>query len=335
MYYDKGYFEKIVSVLKSQIQANNAEMQTYPQGTLRHDYSRGRNRIFIATTTNDGKKIRESINKRPDILLKLLRREYLSAQNVVLEKDIRLLENFIGQFVDTMPASYIERMPERFHTLPLGIIQLIATANPLAISAAEQIIEDPEAVIELAESWFPLPKNGKEEIQGDVNKCAEVQAKGETQAQNGLETKQDFRIDIGSELDNWARAQFEQSTYKIEQRTQRTSQGLLVRSKSEALIAEKLYEFGVPFRYEQVLHIGCRDYFPDFAVRNTRSGKLFYWEHLGLVNNKDYMESCRRKLATYENAGIAPWDNLITTYDDENGNLDLQFVESIIKCKLT
>jgi hypothetical protein len=84
-----------------------------------------------------------------------------------------------------------------------------------------------------------------------------------------------------------------------------------------------------------VLHIGCRDYFPDFTVRNTRSGKLFYWEHLGLVNNKEYMESCRRKLATYENAGIAPWDNLITTYDDENGNLDLQFVESIIKCKLT
>ena len=311
MYYDKGYFEKIVANLRAQIQANNAEMQTYPQGTLRHDYSRSRNRIFIATTTSDGKKIRESINKRPDILLKLLRREYLAAQNVVLEKDIRLLETFIGQFVDTMPASYIERMPDRFHTLPIGIVQLIATANPSAISAAEQIIEDPEAVIELAETWFPLPKKGIGE------------------------RKKDFHIDIGSELDNWARAQFEQSTYKIEQRTQRTSQGLLVRSKSEALIAEKLYEFGVPFRYEQVLHIGCRDYFPDFTVRNTRSGKLFYWEHLGLVNNKEYMESCRRKLATYENAGIAPWDNLITTYDDENGNLDLQFVESIIKCKLT
>ena len=311
MYYDKGYFEKIVANLRAQIQANNAEMQTYPQGTLRHDYSRSRNRIFIATTTSDGKKIRESINKQPDILLKLLRKEYLAAQNVVLEKDIHLLETFIGQFVDTMPASYIERMPDRFHTLPIGIVQLIATANPSAISAAEQIIEDPEAVIELAETWFPLPKK-------EIG-----------------ERKKDFHIDIGSELDNWARAQFEQSTYKIEQRTQRTSQGLLVRSKSEALIAEKLYEFGVPFRYEQVLHIGCRDYFPDFTVRNTRSGKLFYWEHLGLVNNKEYMESCRRKLATYENAGIAPWDNLITTYDDENGNLDLQFVESIIKCKLT
>ncbi len=311
MYFDKGYFEKIVSSLKSQIQANIAEMRTYPKGTLRHDYSRSRNRFFIATTTSDGKKVRESINKRPDILLKLLRREYLAAQNVVLEKDIRLLEAFIGQFVDTLPASYIERMPERFHTLPIEIIQLIATANPSAISAAEQIIKNPEEVIELAETWFPLQNKEQEKRQ------------------------QDLRINIGSELDNWARAQFEQSTYKIEQRTQRTSQGLLVRSKSEALIAEKLYEFGVPFRYEQVLHIGCHDYFPDFTVRNIRSGKLFYWEHLGLVNNKDYMESCRRKLATYENAGIAPWNNLITTYDDENGNLDLQFVESIIRCKLT
>lgn len=136
------------------------------------------------------------------------------------------------------------------------------------------------------------------------------------------------------EPNEWADAEFEQSSYRPDEKSQTTSRGLSVRSKSEALIAEKLFEFGVPFRYEQVLHIGNYNYAPDFTVLNVRTGKLYYWEHFGLVNSEKYQERRRKKLSAYEAAGIVPWDNLIATYDDANGNLDLQFVESIIKCKL-
>ena len=136
------------------------------------------------------------------------------------------------------------------------------------------------------------------------------------------------------EPNEWANAEFEQSSYKPDEKSQTTSRGVNVRSKSEALIAEKLFEFGVPFRYEQLLHIGNYNYAPDFTVLNVRTNKVYYWEHFGLVNSDKYQERRRKKLSAYEAAGIVPWDNLITTYDDTSGNLDLQFVESIIKCKL-
>ena len=83
---------------------------------------------------------------------------------------------------------------------------------------------------------------------------------------------------LNSTSDPWEQEEYEQSTYKIEQKTQMTSFGLQVRSKSELLIAEKLREFKVPFRYEQVLHIGNTQVIPDFTIRRS-DGKVFLWEH--------------------------------------------------------
>lgn len=36
----------------------------------------------------------------------------------------------------------------------------------------------------------------------------------------------------------------------------------------------------------------------------------------------------------YERAGIVPWKNLIVTYDDETGNLDLRMIEAEIRNRL-
>lgn len=80
--------------------------------------------------------------------------------------------------------------------------------------------------------------------------------------------------------------------------------------------------------------IGKHKLVPDFMPKNKRTGKLYYWEHCGLVNNPSYMEHHRWKLGVYEKAGIAPWDNLIVTYDGADGNLNLAIVESEIKNKL-
>ncbi len=133
------------------------------------------------------------------------------------------------------------------------------------------------------------------------------------------------------DLDAWANAKYKQNPYKPELRTYITSRGLGVRSKSEQLISEKFYEFDVPFRYEQLLCIGEHSYYPDFTARNRRTGKLLYWEHFGMVNDKYYMQKRRVKLERYEAAGIVPWDNFIATYDDENGGLDMKYVEYMIK----
>ena len=142
------------------------------------------------------------------------------------------------------------------------------------------------------------------------------------------------KLCVLGQTDDWANEEYKMSTYYADLKRHRTSRGLMVRSKSEVIIAEKLYEFDVPFRYEQLVKVGGSMYAPDFTVRNRRTGQEFYWEHFGLMNDEKYVKAWRLKLYEFEQAGISPWTNLITTYDKPNNSIDLQMIEYIIKCKL-
>ena len=127
---------------------------------------------------------------------------------------------------------------------------------------------------------------------------------------------------------DWALAQYCQSTYKEEEKTHTTSRGLKVRSKSEAAICEVFYELGIEFRYEEVIYIEGRKLIPDFTIRRKSDGKIFYWEHFGLMDTPGYRARYREKMDLYEFGGIVPWDNLITTFD-KDGNIDLDYVKAI------
>ena len=131
----------------------------------------------------------------------------------------------------------------------------------------------------------------------------------------------------------WEDAEYEQCNYKPEEKKHITSRGLHVRSKSEVLIAEKLYEHNIEFRYEQAMRIKGKLLAPDFTIMRS-DGKKFIWEHEGLTSVQAYMERQLEKSQLYASVGIVPWDNFIVTYDDENGNIDLRIVESEIQNKL-
>lgn len=127
----------------------------------------------------------------------------------------------------------------------------------------------------------------------------------------------------------WANAPFEQSTLYPERKNKITSFGLKVRSKSEQLIAERLHDFGVPFRYECIIEIGTRRYAPDFTFQDAEMN-LRYWEHAGFMNDYQYEQRHQAKLMDYRRAGIVPWDNLIVTYEND-GQLNMAMVDAIIK----
>ena len=75
---------------------------------------------------------------------------------------------------------------------------------------------------------------------------------------------------------DWQAELYEVGEYKPEMRRHVTSRGLKVRSKSELLIAEKLYEYNIPFHYEEVLHFGSITLIPDFSIRR-KDGKKIIW----------------------------------------------------------
>lgn len=131
----------------------------------------------------------------------------------------------------------------------------------------------------------------------------------------------------------WA-ANYKKSSYMAEKRTKTTSRGEKMRSMAEVAIAEIYYKHDIPFCYEAEITIGKYTVSVDFLGKRLRDGKLFYHEHCGMTGDSDYMKRHKWKLNLYEGAGIVPWDNLLITYNDAEGNIDMQLIESEITSRL-
>lgn len=118
----------------------------------------------------------------------------------------------------------------------------------------------------------------------------------------------------------------------------RTERGDLVQSKSELVIADKLFARGIEYVYNQRLELGNgRVRYPDFVIADHARGVTFYWEHLGLLDDPGYRRRWERKRQEYTAAGILPWEDgggehgtLVTTRDDPGGALDSTAIAKLI-----
>lgn len=130
-------------------------------------------------------------------------------------------------------------------------------------------------------------------------------------------------------------ASYKQNPLYPEQRNIKTLSGQKVRSKSESLIALKLTEFQIPFRYEAELYLEEQIYYPDFTLRHPDTGNFFYWEHFGLMDNPAYAEKAFDKIGTYITHGIFPFANLLMTFESKENPLDIEQVEALIQYYFT
>ena len=113
----------------------------------------------------------------------------------------------------------------------------------------------------------------------------------------------------------------------------RTTFGLMVRSKSEALIAEILRGYELDFRYEEALHLFDKNgnetiRYPDFTIY-LKNGTVVYWEHMGMLGDEIYRNAAFGKLELYYYNGILPGANLMITCDDNEGAMDVGAVSRI------
>lgn len=108
----------------------------------------------------------------------------------------------------------------------------------------------------------------------------------------------------------------------------RSTKGVLVRSKSELVIANHLESIGLPYVYERPLEgpgTGGRRW-PDFSFIDD-AGDVILWEHLGMLDRPDYRAAWHRKRAWYDDNGFAEGIDLFTTADREGGLDSAQIVE--------
>ena len=124
---------------------------------------------------------------------------------------------------------------------------------------------------------------------------------------------------------NYAKIDIEGCVYK-------TISGVRVRSKSEALIADRLFNFKIPFLYEKPITLAKGLIkVPDFTVLNKRTGKVYYWEHYGMMNNAKYLHSFLTKERTYALYGYIAGENMICTYESTDNPLNMEVVDIYIK----
>ena len=103
---------------------------------------------------------------------------------------------------------------------------------------------------------------------------------------------------------------------QLEQLIYQTKSGIMVRSKSERMIADFLTEHGIPFRYEAKLVIHGRTYYPDFTIL-CEDGTLLLWEHFGLMEQDEYFKHACEKIKAYRKKGYMQHTNLICTWEED------------------
>lgn len=112
----------------------------------------------------------------------------------------------------------------------------------------------------------------------------------------------------------------------------KTKNGIMVRSKSEVIIANMLVDNGIDeFKYEERLQLGDTFKIPDFTFEDAASGSYIIWEHLGMLGNSDYKESWEKKKKLYAEYGFSEENgNLIVTEDSLDGGIDSQIIQEKI-----
>ena len=133
---------------------------------------------------------------------------------------------------------------------------------------------------------------------------------------------------------SWSEDYEKQQSFYADDLTSVAGDGTLMRSRGEVIIAEKLRQYSIPYRYEAPIGIPDIPYIPDFTIRRPKDGRLFYWEHFGDVNDRDYMKRNQQKLSKYGEYGIVPWRNLIITYDTDDGGVNTPLIEGMIQAWL-
>jgi hypothetical protein len=103
----------------------------------------------------------------------------------------------------------------------------------------------------------------------------------------------------------------------------RTEKGHLVRSKSELVIANMLFQLGIPYEYERLCDGTAAPgrLRPDFSFV-TADGDLLVWEHLGMLSRPDYKRGWEWKRAWYKKNGFAEGKTLFTSTEDNDKGLD-------------
>lgn len=200
-------------------------------------------------------------------------------------------------------------------------------------------VEDIELVRKLAKRTYyeKLLKEAKHEQRAISSYLREI---GEKSPEDVFSSMNDYRkglVDpiLMSDEDYakmWEAMPYEKNPYHPEECTQPTDKGDLVRSKSEARIADMYYAMGIPYRYEAPVKMkNGKIKYPDFTILKLPERTEYYHEHMGLMEDEIYRSNNITKLNEYAESKIFTGNNLILTFETEYAPLNIKSLRNNVK----
>lgn len=133
-------------------------------------------------------------------------------------------------------------------------------------------------------------------------------------------------------IKQWQSVEYKGKQFSDDEKVIITDRGERVRSKSEKIIADKLYSLGIPYRYEYPLVLeGNIKIYPDFTVLRMPAREELYLEHFGMLDDTNYVENVIFKLSTYERNGIYIGDKLFITYETSKKPINTIALDKMLK----
>lgn len=146
-----------------------------------------------------------------------------------------------------------------------------------------------------------------------------------------------IRVSVKEKIRRWQNEEYLPSGKYTEKLIYETARSEMVRSKSEVIIANMLYqqEDFILYKYERPLEViinGSKCFiYPDFTILNLQTGKITYWEHAGRMDDARYANDFVNKVNTYIENGLIPGKDVIFTYETMNTPLNIHDVKILIQ----
>ncbi len=138
-----------------------------------------------------------------------------------------------------------------------------------------------------------------------------------------------YREPIKSEGFDFSREAFDKLVEKNDQGFSKVYpfDGRLFRSKSEMITAQLLRSLDLDYKYEVEVHIGNHMYYVDFAVYCKETGRYFFIEHFGMMDDESYRIKTWGKISTYLTNGFREGLDILFIYENWNAGFyrDISF----------
>lgn len=147
-----------------------------------------------------------------------------------------------------------------------------------------------------------------------------------------------YNNEIVKMINAWKQEKYEPNMSYSENLIYDTEKGDKVRSKSELIIANTLYQYAdvIDYKYERPLELRTKDgknivIHPDFTILNKLTGRITYYEHAGRMDDPKYAAEFVKKMNLYTYNNIIHGRNLVVTFETAVIPLDIGILRNIIQ----